>query len=95
LLLNERLAQTNPLLIYKNIDAKITDEAQTVGIREALARLENLGLGIPDDEKKAIENIQKVRNRIRKLKSAGKAAVAWPATPLPSVLHIARSFWDA
>ena len=64
LLLKERLAQTNPLLIYRNIDAKITDDAQTVGIREALARLENLGLGIPDDEKKTIENIQKVRNRI-------------------------------
>jgi hypothetical protein len=38
LLLKERLAQTNPILIYKNIDAKITDDAQTVGIREALTR---------------------------------------------------------
>jgi hypothetical protein len=47
LLLKERLAQTNPILIYKNIDVKITDDAQTVGIREALTRLENLGLGIP------------------------------------------------
>ena len=26
LLLKERLAQTNPILIYKNIDAKITDD---------------------------------------------------------------------
>jgi hypothetical protein len=36
----------------------------TVGVREALTRLENLGLGIADDEKKTIENIQRVRNRI-------------------------------
>ena len=36
----------------------------TVGVREALTRLENLGLGIPAEEKKTIENIQRVRNRI-------------------------------
>ncbi len=64
LLLKDRLAQTNPILIYKNIDEKIADDAMTVGVREALTRLENLGLGIPDEEKKAIENIQRVRNRI-------------------------------
>jgi hypothetical protein len=64
LFLKEQLARSNPILIYKNIDAKITDEVMTVGIREALARLENLGLGIPDEEKKTIENIQRVRNRI-------------------------------
>lgn len=64
LLLKERLAQTNPILIYKNIDTKITDDAQTVGVREAIARLENLGLGLPTYEKKTIEDIQRVRNRI-------------------------------
>ena len=64
LLLKERLAQTDPLLIYKNIDAKITDDAQTVGVREAVMRLENLGFGLPAYEKKTIEDIQKVRNRI-------------------------------
>jgi hypothetical protein len=64
LMLKERLAQTNPILIYKNIDTKITADAMTVSVREALTRLENLGLGIPDEEKKTIENIQRVRNRI-------------------------------
>ena len=64
LLVKDRLAQTNPILIYKSIDIKITDDAQTVGIREALTQLENLGLGIPAEEKKTIENIQRVRNRI-------------------------------
>jgi hypothetical protein len=64
LLLKERLAQINPILIYKNIDIKITDDAQTISIREALTRLENLGLGIPAEAKKTIENIQRIRNRI-------------------------------
>lgn len=64
LLLKERLAQTNPILIYRNIDSKITEDAQTVGVREALTRLENLGLGIPADERKTIESIQRIRNRI-------------------------------
>jgi hypothetical protein len=64
LFLKEHLNRTNPILIYKNIDAKITDDATTVGIRESLARLENLGLGIPKDQKETIESIQKIRNRI-------------------------------
>lgn len=64
LFLKEQLNRTNPILIYKNIDAKITDDAMTVGIRESMARLENLGLGIPKEEKETIENIQKIRNRI-------------------------------
>lgn len=64
LLLKERLAETNPILIYKNIDAKIGDDALTVGVREALVRLENLGFGLPPDQKQIIENIQKSRNRI-------------------------------
>jgi hypothetical protein len=64
LLLKERLAQTNPILNYKNIDTKITDDAMTVGVREALARLENLGLGIAGEQKEIIERIQRVRNRI-------------------------------
>ena len=40
LLLKEQLSRTNPILIYKNIDAKITEDAPTVGLRESLARLE-------------------------------------------------------
>lgn len=42
----------------------ITEDAQTVSVREALTRLENLGLGILAGAKKIIENIQRVRNRI-------------------------------
>ena len=64
LMLKERLAQSNPILIYRNIDTKITVDAMTVSVREALTRLENLGLGIPNEEKKTIENIQRLRNRI-------------------------------
>ena len=42
----------------------ITDDSQTVGIKEALSRLENLGLGLPKQQRTIIENIQRRRNRI-------------------------------
>jgi len=64
LLLKEQLYRTNPILIYRNIDAKITDDSQTVGIKEALARLENVGQGLHKDPQSVIERIQKRRNRI-------------------------------
>ena len=64
LFLKERLYQTNPILIYRNIDARITDNSMTAGIREILVRLENIGVQLPDDQVKAIEKIQRIRNRI-------------------------------
>lgn len=64
LLLKEQLHRTNPLLIYKNIDAKIHEDSLTVGIKEALTRLENLGQALPEEPKAIIERIQKRRNRI-------------------------------
>jgi len=64
LLLKEQLYRTNPILIYRNLDAKITDDSQTVGIKEALIRLENLGLGLHKQPREVIEKIQKRRNRI-------------------------------
>ena len=51
LLLRELLHRTHPLLIYKNIDAKITDDALTVGIKDILVRLDNLGLGLPKEQR--------------------------------------------
>jgi hypothetical protein len=64
LFLKEHLFQTNPILIYKNIDAKITDDALTVGIKDILVRFENIGIGLPKDQFSIIEKIQKRRNRI-------------------------------
>ena len=64
LFLKEQLHRTNHLLIYKNIDTPITENSQTVGIKEALSRLENLGLGLPKQQRSIIENIQRRRNRI-------------------------------
>lgn len=64
LFLKEQLYRTNRLLIYRNIDAPITDDSQTVEIKEALARLQNLGLGLPKQQRTVIEDIQKRRNRI-------------------------------
>jgi hypothetical protein len=42
LLLQERLAQTNPILVYENIHAKITDDAKTVGVRKALKNIQRI-----------------------------------------------------
>jgi hypothetical protein len=64
LFLKEQLHRTNPILIYRNLDTKITEDSLTVGIKEALARLENLGLGLPKQPQEVIERIQKRRNRI-------------------------------
>jgi hypothetical protein len=64
LFLKELLHRTNPILIYKNIDTKITDDALTVGIKDILARLDNLGFGLPKEQRLIIEKIQKRRNRI-------------------------------
>lgn len=62
--MKEHLFRTNPILIYKNIDARVTDEALTVGIRDILVRFENIGLALPKEQIAAIEKIQRIRNRI-------------------------------
>lgn len=64
LFLKEQLYRTNPILIYRNLDTRISDDSLTVGIKEALARLENLGMGLPKQPQEVIERIQKRRNRI-------------------------------
>ncbi|MBE0574385.1 MAG: hypothetical protein IH613_00655 [Desulfuromonadales bacterium] len=64
LFLKEQLHRTNPILIYRNLDTKITDDSITVGIKEALTRLENLGSGLSKEPQEVIERIQKRRNRI-------------------------------
>lgn len=64
LFLKEQLHRTNPILIYQDIDKKITEYSRTVTIKEALTRLENLGSGLPKDQKEIIDRIQKRRNRI-------------------------------
>jgi hypothetical protein len=64
LFFKEALFQRNPILIYKNIDAKITEDSVTVGLRDILVRFENIGIQLPPEERIAIERIQKIRNRI-------------------------------
>ena len=64
LFLKEYLFRQNPVLIYKNIDAKITEDSLTVSIKDILTRLDNLHDSIPVSEKATIEKIQARRNRI-------------------------------
>jgi len=64
LFLKEYLFRINPLLIYKNIDAKISEDSITVGINDIITRFENLRVGLPKEEQETIKKIQKRRNRI-------------------------------
>jgi hypothetical protein len=64
LLLKEQLHRTNPVLIYKNIDKTVTDDSVTVGVVDAITRLENTGVKLPDDQRAIVEKIQSRRNRI-------------------------------
>ncbi len=64
LMLKEYLYRVNAILIYKNIDKKITEDSITVGFSEIVIRLENLQLGIPEDQIKVVRSLQSKRNRI-------------------------------
>lgn len=64
LLLKERLHREHPLLIYRNLDKPIGDDAQTVGLQEILGRFANVGVEIPDEYRKILVDLQRRRNRI-------------------------------
>lgn len=63
-MLKEYLYQVNPILIYRNIDKKIKEDSVTVGFSEILIRLDNLNLGIPEEQANTIKELQSKRNRI-------------------------------
>ena len=64
LLLKERIYREHPLLVYRRPSARLEDDPQTVGVKEALAILDNLELVIHKEPRKWIEQLQKRRNRI-------------------------------
>lgn len=64
LLLKERLYREHPLLIYKDLNAKIRADSFTVGVKDALTRLESIGITIPKAPRDVIEKLQGRRNRI-------------------------------
>ena len=64
LFLKEQLHRVNPLLIYRDIDKPVKDDSITVGAKEAMNRLENLGLGLFKQSSEVIEKMQGRRNRI-------------------------------
>ena len=64
LLLKERLHEEHPLLIYRNVDKEVTDDAQTVGLAEALARFKNLDVELPSQYVTILRDLQRRRNRI-------------------------------
>ena len=64
LLLKERLYEEHPLLIYRSVDKPVTDDAQTVGLAEALARFQNLDVELPAEHVTILRDLQRRRNRI-------------------------------
>lgn len=64
LLLKERLFRVHYLLIYKNIDKPISDESNTVGLEDVLARFYNLDIALSDDDIKTLRDLKRRRNRI-------------------------------
>lgn len=64
LFLKEQLYRVNPLLIYRDIDKPITDDSLTVGAKEAMNRLDNLGIGLYKQSREVIEKMRGRRNRI-------------------------------
>lgn len=64
LLLKERLHQEHRMLIYRNVDKPVTDDAQTVGLEESLARFANIGVEIPHEYVAILRDLRRRRNRI-------------------------------
>lgn len=64
LFLKDALCRVNPVLIYCDLDKRITEDSRTVGYKEAITRLGNVGVVLDEKAKPSIERLQKRRNRI-------------------------------
>ncbi len=64
LILKEKLARINPALIYANIDARITNQSNTINFSKLETRLTNVGVVFSKDWSKTLTSIQKQRNKI-------------------------------
>lgn len=64
LILKERLRREHELLIYRNIEGPLDDDSQTVALKEAEARLANVGVPLSEEYRKILFDLQKRRNRI-------------------------------
>jgi hypothetical protein len=64
LVLKQRLAQIHPNLIFKNLDAQIIKDEQTVSLRHLPRRLLNLGIKIDAQEIQLIHQCANWRNQI-------------------------------
>ena len=64
LFLKARLSQSHPLLIYRSLDNRGAPDSQTVGLKEIIVRLSNLGTPLSEDHVKSLLELQKKRNHI-------------------------------
>jgi hypothetical protein len=65
LFLKERLFREHPLLIYKSLDSKVTNDSMTVGLDDTFARFSNLGIELTDDEIEQLRSFRRRRNQIQ------------------------------
>jgi len=65
LLLKERLHREHPLLVFAKSGGTVSDDARTVGVGEAYARLRNAGVGLDSEDWTALVLLQRHRNRIQ------------------------------
>jgi hypothetical protein len=64
LLLKERLFREHPLLIYKELNKRISEDSPTVGLEETLARFNNLKIELSAADVETLRDLQRRRNRI-------------------------------
>ena len=64
LFLKDALYRINPVLIYADIDKRVQFDSRTVGFKEAVGRLANLGFHLKESSRQSIERLQKRRNTI-------------------------------
>jgi hypothetical protein len=64
LLLKERLHREHHLLVYRNVDKPVDDDAQTVGLQETLARFADIGVELPKRYVAILRDLRRRRNQI-------------------------------
>jgi len=64
LFLKESLARAHPVLVYQDLDKSISDNSRTVGLLEAVQRLENVGKALSADQVRDLRELRNRRNRI-------------------------------
>lgn len=64
LFLKEKLAEIHPVLIYANLNKKITSDSRTVGLDDIITRYDNFKIELSNVDRNILHNLRKRRNTI-------------------------------